>query len=336
MLKVYATGFYGQKNFGDDLFCLVIMNNIKRNHKLKLVGVTQDIFEEYSHLSINSNKNIVNNKGLTGKFYRIFLNITAVFLSDVIIFGGGSVFGQYASYKQRNLTIFLAKLLNKKVYALGISVGPFKDNSQKNDFLKLLKKIDKIWIRDKKSEAYLIEQKVPYIQAGDIVFSLRNELGTKSTEKKLLVVAIHDEKYIKDSICSINKHIQNKGKVIVLSLDEESVAISMLMKELYSDSENVSFMFYNNNLIEVINVFKKAEFVITSKLHGAIISYILNIPFYLYTYQEKCTEFLKLIKAYDSQEEFKLKYLDSEEINFYDNVEIIENKNELKSFFQGL
>lgn len=331
MKRLYVFGFYGQNNFGDDLFCYVIKNSLESNGNVKFIGATQSLFKNHSFFSVELNKFFITKNNFIGKIYRIFLNIISVLCADKILYGGGSVFGKYASYKQRSLVIQLARLLNKKVYALGVSVGPFDNTEQENKFLRLLSNLDAIWVRDQKSEHYLSKYNVPYISHGDMVFSLRNKFGVKNTQKQLMIIAVHELDYIDEIVTMVNKHLGVNGTVIFISLDAESeIVASALNKRVVC--QNISYIKYSNNLIEIIEVFKTAEYVITSKLHGAIISYVLNIPFYLYEYQEKCTEYLKLINWYDYQEEAKKSYLDGEYNDFFKSINIIENDKELDDF----
>lgn len=331
MKRLFVLGFYGQNNFGDDLFCYVIISSLEKYNKVKFVGVTQSLFEENSFFPISVNRIFITQNNLIGKLYRIFLNIVSVIVANKILYGGGSVFGKYASYKQRSLVINLAKLLNKKVYALGVSIGPFDNLEQERKFLKLISNLDAIWVRDKKSENYLSKYNIPYVSHGDMVFALRNKLGSKKTQKNLMIIAVHELAYIDDIVKIINQHLNKKGEVLFISLDPESKRVANNLREKIRD-QNLAYIIYSNNLIEIIELFKTAEFVVTSKLHGAIISYVLNIPFYLYEYQDKCTEFLKLINWYEYQEDSKNSYLSGKYNDIYEYTNIIENESELSNF----
>lgn len=331
MKRVFVFGFYGQNNFGDDLFCYVIKTSLGNHEEIKFIGATQSLFQNNSFFSIRLNNFFITQNNSIGKVYRIFLNIMSVLCADKILYGGGSVFGKYASYKQRSLVILLAKLLNKKVYALGVSVGPFDSVEQENKFLRLLSNLDAIWVRDQKSEQYLLKYNVPYISHGDMVFSLRNKFGEKNTQKNLMIIAVHELAYIDDIATMVNQHLSRNGTIKFISLDFESEVVASALNEKIN-SQNIKYIKYSNNLIEIIEVFKTAEYVVTSKLHGAIISYILNIPFYLYEYQEKCTEFLKLINWYEYQAEAKRCYSYSICNDLYKFVNIIENDKELSEF----
>ncbi|WP_415767902.1 polysaccharide pyruvyl transferase family protein [Paraburkholderia sp. J69-1] len=132
---------------------------------------------------------------------------------------------------------------------------------------------------------------------GDLAFSLPGLYAPelKRESARTLLVSIHLEEYA-DAVLEMLGAIDRLGlvdEVLFISLDEESVAITGDIARLFKPEQvRVSRYRYDGSITEVIDLLANASCVVTSKLHGAITSYVYNVPALLFCYQRKCVEFL--------------------------------------------
>ncbi|AGK95873.1 polysaccharide pyruvyl transferase family protein [Clostridium pasteurianum] len=311
-------GYYGFQNVGDDVFCLVaewIANECWKFNNIYFNG------ENIPKLYNNSRKN---QSTKMNKKIKKLSTLMTLFKSSHIVYAGGSNFHTALSGigDLRNFYRFSTKF-TKKLYALGVSLGPFDTKRDYESIKNYLNNFTYISLRDKRS--YEIAKKMNLRgvckQSFDIA-SLLPVINKKyyrqridNNKKDELVVGIslcHCERY---SGKDINREIQRE-EVMKLLIDK--------MVEKYKRITLKFFVFNNNKIsgdneitIESLNIFKskckvelinytkdtlwfwnemkKCNLFIGIRLHSAIMSYMANIPFVLFEYHEKCTEFLNSI-----------------------------------------
>lgn len=146
MKKVVISGYYGFENFGDEISLQVIVNNLKEN------GI--DITVLSSNPELTSTENGVNS------FYTfsVFDIIKQLFVSDVLISGGGSLFQDKTSIKSFLYYIFVvlvAKILGKKVVIFSQGFAPLRCKFLEAILSLVLKNVDYVSVRDEESKCYL-------------------------------------------------------------------------------------------------------------------------------------------------------------------------------------
>lgn len=109
-----------------------------------------------------------------------------------IVFGGGSLFSKYSSYKRRSILARLAKIRKSRLFAFGVSIGPFKDKDQQRKYCKLLSDFTLIVCRDKASSTYFNLENM--VQGHDMAWCLPKliPLDTSRTDKRVLVIAVSE------------------------------------------------------------------------------------------------------------------------------------------------
>jgi len=296
--KVAVFGYYGQGNFGDDLFCFMLESAAKNIPSLELRFIGRQKYEKSVGLAKYSAA-LVRSRTKAGRFWRIGMNILAVLQADAILYGGGSVFGKYASLPQRRLVVRLARLFGRPLYATGVSVGPFIDKRQQSEFCSLLANFCSIQVRDQYSLSLLqLNGLVSVVsETGDMVFGLPECLPVlHSQENKYIIVAIHREEYTR-YLPLLKEALPDIRCIVIVELDEESrrCTPTLLSKELPGVEFRV-VKYNEGNLEKIVQLIAGAQFVLTSKLHGAIAAFAYSVPAVLFPYQEKCKEFVKTTK----------------------------------------
>ncbi|RAR54200.1 polysaccharide pyruvyl transferase WcaK-like protein [Paraburkholderia unamae] len=297
--RVAFFGFYGRHNFGDDLFGF-LLQGICRTHagiRPVIVGASAQI-ELVDAFHVPIARSLWNRPGFVGAAARASTYLAAIFKCDVAIFGGGSLFGADASVGFARFVSLWSGLFQKPVAAIGVSVGPFKTPERKRKFVEIVSRIRYLAVRDHAS-AQVVSMEIGRTppNLGDLAFSLPAIYTPKRTESrpKTLIVAIHLEAYV-DVVLATLSEVDRLGlvdEVVFLALDDESVSVTGDISRLFLPKNvRVSRFTYAHSITEVIDRIALASCVLTSKLHGGIVSYVYNVPTLLFCYQKKCVDFL--------------------------------------------
>ncbi|MFM0027752.1 polysaccharide pyruvyl transferase family protein [Paraburkholderia madseniana] len=300
-MRVSFFGFYGRHNFGDDLFCYLlerICDDIS-HVDARFVGATK-LRELNRGWRLPFIEPIVRSNRKYGAFARFLGYCIALSRSDAAVFGGGSLFGAQASVAFARLITGWGRLFGNPVYAVGISIGPFISKERRRQFLHMLDAIDKIAVRDRASVdemKFSSRQEVP-ANLGDLAYALPSIYAPKRIEaiERTLIVSIHLLQYSSQVLAMLEAVDRNKWAdcVLFLSLDTESEQANDSIKDAFCPKNVlVDSRKYAASIEEVIDLLASASCVITSKLHGAITSYVYDVPTVLLCYQKKCADFLK-------------------------------------------
>ena len=138
--------------------------------------------------------------------------------------------------------------------------------------------------------------------SSDLAYSYAITNFKEDNQKKSIGIIVAGVGYLGRNIYNLDKVMENiqvffnKDVVIKLyvfqSILQEDLLISNLIK---SKIENYNFkceLFIHEDVDKTIQSLSKNSFIISDRLHGAIISHKLNIPFLMSTHHEKCKDFL--------------------------------------------
>lgn len=302
MKKWAVTGFYGQDNFGDDLFCYV-MAKLMKSHG-------QDYFLQNGFIASRAAVNVSalpfaqkfnKQRGKLGAVHRLLSMVVSLVRADYLVFGGGSLFGKYASYKQRKFACLLAKILNKKLFAYCVSLGPFKDAEQELRYSILLKKFDLVVTRDLASHQISERMTINRHDAIDMVFAISSFHKKGAPRSRKLVLALHKLNFL-EKFLEEGAWLDKFDQILILHLDDQArnIGVELHRRLSISFKGDLSMRHYKDMALEdALDEISSASFVVTSKLHGAIAAAAYGVPFSLLEYQEKCTEFLIALGGFD-------------------------------------
>src|SRR6266542_2636637 len=322
MRKIGIVGWNGYYNVGDDAMTSVIVKYLVQSH----IGNRFHFFSDTKSLAkYNSKDEPVEIKGIP--LYRIFKKIPWIrsiaihyifpifFASnkDILLFGGGSFIHRA---KLSFLYLRIIRNIRKKnpdvlIGAVGISVGPFKNQNEEKAAKACLEQMHFIAVRDKRSYQLVKEM------------GLNNHIKC-APDLALLLPALHN-----NSFCEKG----NEGNYIGLSLryghvrDEKIVWLSSLiqkMAEKYpfyklkiftfcafvsendmnenrrliaSLSENlhdrIIIINYSRDPFDFYEEIYSCDLMLCMRLHAAIISYAVNTKFTMISYHQKCLDFAK-------------------------------------------
>jgi polysaccharide pyruvyl transferase WcaK-like protein len=314
--RTYLRGYYGHKNIGDDVFCVVADWTFRNKFGLDNTHV-QGL--DLPHLKYIQSSKLSANKYI--KYGQLYMEALK---SSNIIHVGGSTFGDGATsmVDVRNIYQY------KKLYALGISVGPFKTKDDFNYIRKYLNKFRYVSVRDQPSMDYVQEMKLDSkVEKGFDVAALLPLISsdTSYVPEQHLYAPEGGKKVIGISVCNYEKyHAGNLQKE--QEREDQLILLLESLRELYGEIEFRFFIFnanehvgdkpfteriidrvkkfkqvtislvnYNRDTLAFWDKMKKCDLFIGFRLHSAIMSYIAEIPFVLFEYHAKCTDFLKSV-----------------------------------------
>jgi polysaccharide pyruvyl transferase WcaK-like protein len=297
--RIAFFGFYGRHNFGDDLFGYLLQSLSARTPGIHPLIVGASPARELTHpFHLPLARALWARPGAVGAAARTVTYVAAVLHAKAAIFGGGSLFGAHASLPFAKLIVGLGQRFSKPVAALGVSVGPFATAERRDAFARVLGAIPRIAVRDEASAHAVADatgSTPPNLK--DLAFALPALYTPKraARERRTLIVSIHLRQYM-DAVLAILANVDSQrlvDEVLFVSLDEESVAVTGDIARLFAPSNVLVNRFqYGESITEVVDLLAAATCVVTSKLHGAIVSFVYDVPVMLFCYQRKCAEFL--------------------------------------------
>lgn len=281
MKNVLVSGYIGFNNFGDEaIFCALSAH-------LKELGINVSVLCNNKE-SVKQKYNVT-----TYHFKKPFEILNAILKCDVLISGGGSLLQN----KTSNFSLFyylfvilLAKICFKKViiFAQGIEpvVGRYPELITKT----ILKLTDFISVRDENSKKLLKSWNIDSTLVSDPAYSLVQNRKI-SDNKEGLIVQLRDFKGIKKEFIAdlaffISKYYQDEVNVFSFQDEIDEKICLDFINELKKYNLKANYI-SNKEIDETIEIINNAKFVISTRLHGLIISAALQTKTFALSYDAK-------------------------------------------------
>ena len=302
MKKVYILA-YSKMNLGDDIFIDML---VKR----------------YKHIQFYSKNMRMDSYAYKENANLHFIDYTLDELVDLadfdaFVYIGGSIFMEHAGGIER---IEKLKELAIKCNHLGIpfyyissNFGPYQTEDYKTLVAEMFGEVTDVCLRDKSS--FEIFNNIPTVRyAPDAVLAYcppkvekeKNTIGISVINFKFREkLKNYEQKYYEILLKSIEHYIQKGFKVKLFSFckyegDEDT---AQLLIDKVSKKKSVELITYNGNIKEFLKKYGKVEYMICSRFHSMILSYILKQKSYILSYSNKITNVIKdlnLINTYQS------------------------------------
>ncbi len=312
-MKVAFTGYYGFDNYGDDLFSVVCWLAAQRYWPKVQVSI---IVPPGPHLrGISAKvpgvlpKECYNRTDVLGLACRISSMVRAVIRSDMIIFGGGSVFSTGSLTTIRRLQEWASRHQLARFAAIGVSFGPFLSRDDEKRCQDFLRNFEYVSVRDQASYEALKSISLPFepVLARDLAGMLPALLGKQpiiSSQKLILGVAPCNNSggngwqrdVLFEAVINFAKRTDATVRSFILNghpvFGDEALA-SDLAERLVKNDISVEIVRLNDGALNVWERIAECNLMLSVRLHGAISAYLCRIPFALVEYHEKCAEFAK-------------------------------------------
>jgi polysaccharide pyruvyl transferase WcaK-like protein len=314
--QVAVSGYYGQGNFGDDVFCIVTAWGIQKYWKMetrflstRMPVMPKEIF--YSALS---------DTGFKG--YALLKSLIDSIQSDYVLFSGGSLF--HSKPSSIVSPFFWHHQISKvlpKYGAMGVSIGPFSTQKNYEWIRQMLNNFVFISVRDNQSFKTLSRMNLhgKAVQSFDLAvlcpkISPISAAPRNRKERYVLGVNIcHYERFVNgDSrkeeqretniVCTLQRVLERNPDVYlkIFSLNShpfygDNQLSHYIEDQLVDFKHRFEIIQYANNPLVTWAQLQECDMVLGVRLHSCILAYSANIPFILFEYHPKCTDFLDSI-----------------------------------------
>jgi polysaccharide pyruvyl transferase CsaB len=263
MTKYVVSGYIGFDNFGDEVIASILSNYLKNNGAEKVTLISSNPVKTSKLYGVDS--------------VGMFDFLKPIMDADVLISGGGSLLQDVTSLK--SLVYYLAIIstalfLRKRVVIFAQGFTPFRTKIGKMLTQFVLKKCDKISVRDVNSQEILSKLGLNSKLVCDPVFStfdLGQRNGSKNEGKKL-IVQLRDfptltETFLSELAEKINYKFPDYD-IELLSL-QDSMDTKVLEK--FRDKLNRGNLLTGLSVGEVIQKIAEAEFLVGMRFHACLI-----------------------------------------------------------------
>lgn len=309
---ILYTGYYGQKNTGDDAFVEVSAwgaSKFWHKNNNRFLGIQSRL-----------PKTIIPSKGFPFEIKGTYKFQSNILLDNTqaLIYAGGSTLYRELPKDSIRLKAIHKKINGKKIKigGIGVSVGPFKSIKDEEAVQSYLKQMDFLSVRDQASFDFVSSiNNLPYnpINSFDLAALLPEIYNYEKTlferEKKIIGISVcrfeslhkdmsdkHEEKR-NSMLVDLIKQLDNNDKIhfkFYVINGNDSVGDLGLTKETINNSRPKSYeiVSYTKETRQIFESIAQCDFVISTRLHAAIFACFAEVPFMLNEYHRKCADFL--------------------------------------------
>lgn len=305
-------GYHGYQNLGDDIFREVILRWLGERLGVKTCFVTarDDVFAGSRYgVSIIP---FTNPLARISRFQWLQIFIRGL-RSHYLVFGSGSIFSVQPFLLIR-LVLGLLKAIrgeSLKIVAIGISVGPFRTEAQKDQCLRVLAMMDCVLTRDITSSEILSKSKWPVrvLQSADISLCAsflaasqapaapRNRIGLVVT-RRAFGNCVTDEggpcRELLNALAMVNDEQAAEIRILCVCMDptDGDAALSREFAHALGRRKIACEITYykDGNLAEFLQAMKECAAVISSRLHGGVVAMLYGVPVFQVEYETKGRE----------------------------------------------
>jgi len=301
-MEITHIAWLGYNNFGDDVMAMAVREYLSSLYK----DVNYTVWSERKP-KLSKNVKWIYPLNLKGRFIKNYFEKRALKKTDILLIGGGSILHSQNSIIWKQEAVDIARAVNPKAKIIGInlSVGPFANKRAEESCIKLLNSLDIASFRDEKSYSFALNKITTYkpIESFDLAayfLQINNFFPKIKTDKiNSIGVALKSSGDDKLSLKSQSEFLirlsQKFNKIKLFSFCNfknygETEYLNNLVK--FSKLSNIEVISYNGDSVLFTKKIAECDFFISSRLHGLVIAFLLNIPFISLSYHQKCLDFV--------------------------------------------
>ncbi len=287
-LKILISGYYGHDNFGDEAILKAFLSEVQNN------------FESSSVTVISNNPEATKSLYQVDSVYKydFFGILKEIFVCDIFVSGGGSLFQDTTSFRSLLYylsLLFTAILFNKKTFVYAQGVGPLERSFARFLTTFVLKKVDNITVRDTPSAQLLNSMGIKSTITADPVWGLesnQNKLLTSSDIK--LGIQLRKWKSLNsgnlNTIADAVVSNFSDAEIFLISLNPpDDTAIMQDLKALLKQkgiTQEIKII-TSRNIEQIISCINSMDLMITMRYHAGLICGKFGVPFIALAYDPK-------------------------------------------------
>ncbi|MBB6247562.1 polysaccharide pyruvyl transferase family protein [Rhodanobacter sp. A1T4] len=311
MKNVIFTGYYGMKNYGDDLFGVVSTYGARTwwpQFSPTILGprITGQTERFSVPTFISADQYASDDKA--GKLIRTLFSTKELLSGGKFVFSGGSLFSSNRS-RIMDMAERISRLSGKKFSAIGVSIGPFDSRASEDAVVSFLRRFEYISVRDQASyallQSYQLDARIAVGRdLAGLAPALAGPMEKTASETKvigyapcniggkpeitrriddLFVATVSKQRNVRVKIFSLNSHAIHGDT-------ERSQHVSERLKAAGVAVERIEYA--ERGVIGTWRDIATCDAVVSVRLHGAITAYLCGVPFILFEYHKKCSDFL--------------------------------------------
>ncbi len=321
-LRVGFTGYYGMRNFGDDLFGVLCAtaSRLYWNAEPTLVGPSLADLEGSSTWPRRLPLDLYGGAGAAGKCSRLLSFVRGVHGNDVLVMGGGSVITARESFR-KPMMLWANRRRGLQLAALGVSIGPFADPADEAVVAEYARHFSYLSVRDRRSYELALALGLDGVthHGRDLAGLLSLLIPTGSARVGMrahhggpLHIGIAPCRYTPrpdhpaptmdawqdamiESLAAIA--LRSPLQVEVFSLNghprhgDQALAedIQSRLRDRGIDAE--LRLYRGHDPLATVRDIGRCDAFISARLHGAIVAYLCGVPFTIIDYHPKCRDF---------------------------------------------
>lgn len=312
-------GWHGHNNAGDDGMLYVLVTLLRRYYLIDTVRVLCDQkgVPKLDLTAVKISPLYLFGEGFFVKrFLNSYLRKFYAKKSDVIVFGGGSIFHSENSIRWKKEMLAHAQSSGRCIaaLALGVSFGPFPTNKARKMCKDFLCNIDGVLVRDKDSYSFATIAKPEGVRIAlthDLALLLPAPARMSKTADSGMTLGISingglSEKVLSNLLCELKKAINKLSdkktikNIHLLAFCKDKTygdvdSLNHLSNMLKSTNIASNMILYNGSPLEFAQAISQCDIIIGMRLHSQVFAYLTQTAFLPITYAPKCGAFLELI-----------------------------------------
>lgn len=318
--SVAFCGYYGQANFGDDIFSVAIDRAIAQTG-LPIRPAFVAPYPSEAGIRLYGARRLRLARSLTPRPAGM---IAAAVLTEAsvrhagLVFGGGSLFGS-ERYQSRDALVSLATALRRPLGAIGVSAGPFSSTANQRRIGRIIGRLRFVVVRDAQS-ADVLAQIAP---ATKVIYGA-DLAATLGAVPELSRAQDPDSGVLGLALCAPGGHAGHKDILIdeqltlvrAVSVSALSSGRSLRLLALNSGGRNSdvalveraatlarqigvkveTFVHTPESTLDTWRAIVACSHIVAVRMHAAIAALVSGVPFALYEYHAKLTAFANEVR----------------------------------------
>lgn len=295
VMRTINISWVGHNNFGDELIGYAIRLLLNKYAGIKRLNYYQDVGCPIYIGENDIQTSVLHNEQTFNRVKKLFDNYYLRNVQNVIV-GGGSMFMTEYSISWKNYIIDKVLKYNPSacIAAVGVTFGDFADSKAEQLAINFIKKFDYIVTRDKSSaewaSQYISSEHI--CASSDLALTLPHMAShlfppkpIKNTHKLALVLSppkdINSKEQVFKFYAEMTKQARANGIEVSLyafccnGKNDDAEFIAELGSKLGVEAHNFS----NANIDEMIMHLNGCSHVVSTRFHGIVLAYLLDIPF---------------------------------------------------------
>lgn len=306
MRKIFLWGYW-VKNFGDDLFLKVYLEQIKEFDIITYILTEKKYKSFYQKMGIRT---ICKDTFIYRLTYKLLISLglpelffLMISKKSLFVMLGGSLFAEnkgIAVEKLQFKNLFYAVSKAKKSFVIGSNFGPYSNESYKNKYEMLFSKMEDVCFRDKKSYEMFSQSLKNVRYAPDIAFEGKWNKSNNQINKSIVISVINlenrtnlskfKEKYEKVIAEICIEHIKKGNKVYLISLCEKEgdiLSCSRIQNMVKKNTNYYPEIKEYTSIDKTIKLFSSAKKIYATRFHALMVGLYFNKNIVPIIYNEK-------------------------------------------------